>query len=422
MDLAVVSNIIAGNGGIQHLSIDELEKLVDKYPYSQIFTILYLNAVAKSKPIDFNETLEKYAYRVTDRMRLYEIIHQVEEGNVIIEDSSDEIHEEENSEESITVETIVPEVESFESIEETDESEIIINYVETTELDQSDEEPVDIDSETIIESGISTEIETASIDEVQFVERDDSPVISEVKEELSEIVVNQEENVSSNNEVEKSNADTFESETPISIEEEVSSEEMDETDEFLSDDIEEEVQEEEQEVEEEKMDVLEKSILSSAASYAYIQQLEQEVQELERQKEKEIHSIEIEVDEIPEEKKESTSTIQLEVKESSFVDWLNKGSGISTTDFEKQEVEKLSQDNPAITERQEFYSPIKKAKESLSKDTLIYSETLASIYELQGNFSLAIEAYEQLCLSNPKKRIIFAKKIESLKEKLTNLK
>jgi hypothetical protein len=71
-----------------------------------------------------------------------------------------------------------------------------------------------------------------------------------------------------------------------------------------------------------------------------------------------------------------------------------------------------------IKPKTEFFSPVKKAKESLEISTMPVSETLAKIFALQGNFPKAIFAYEQLCLINPEKKIFFASRIEELKKKL----
>ena len=68
--------------------------------------------------------------------------------------------------------------------------------------------------------------------------------------------------------------------------------------------------------------------------------------------------------------------------------------------------------------RKEFYSPAKKAKESLSEEALPVSETLAKIYVAQGNFPKAIYAYQQLSLKYPEKKIFFANQISELEKKI----
>ena len=46
------------------------------------------------------------------------------------------------------------------------------------------------------------------------------------------------------------------------------------------------------------------------------------------------------------------------------------------------------------------------------------SETLAKIFEAQGNYPKAIFTYEQLILRIPEKKTFFANQIEKIKQKL----
>jgi hypothetical protein len=93
-----------------------------------------------------------------------------------------------------------------------------------------------------------------------------------------------------------------------------------------------------------------------------------------------------------------------------FSQWLHHAEAAND---EKQK-EFLNIEKP----KQDFYSPAKKAKESLSADQIPVSETLAKIYAMQGAVTKAIGVYEQLILLNPEKKSFFANQIRVLKKNL----
>ena len=73
--------------------------------------------------------------------------------------------------------------------------------------------------------------------------------------------------------------------------------------------------------------------------------------------------------------------------------------------------------NPQISRpKKEFFNPENMAKRSEVIDLEFVSETLANIYYEQGNYDLAIRAYEKLSLQNPAKESYFADLIEKIKK------
>ena len=91
----------------------------------------------------------------------------------------------------------------------------------------------------------------------------------------------------------------------------------------------------------------------------------------------------------------------------SFNDWLTVGSVQSDADQKK---EYLTFEKPKVP----FFSPVKKAKESLELENIPVSETLAKVFESQGNYAMAKTTYEQLILIFPEKKSFFADQIQKL--------
>jgi len=158
---------------------------------------------------------------------------------------------------------------------------------------------------------------------------------------------------------------------------------------------------------------LEKQILSAALSANYF--------------DKELTSNENEVENEPiakepillptEESKSPVKPIIEDLSAKSFGSWLklNNSRAILTEEIDTEEPKQefYTFEKP----KKEFFSPVKKAKESVDENKMPVSETLARIFELQGNIPKAIYVYEQLSLIFPKKKTYFASQINLLKKK-----
>jgi len=117
----------------------------------------------------------------------------------------------------------------------------------------------------------------------------------------------------------------------------------------------------------------------------------------------------------------------------SFTDWLkhintgtavieelNEESDTESTDNQLSPfelIDKFIRDEPKLNRpKTEFFSPVNMAKQSVAEDITFVSETLAKIYVLQGNYTKAIKAYENLRLKYPEKRLYFASQIKNLRK------
>ncbi len=95
----------------------------------------------------------------------------------------------------------------------------------------------------------------------------------------------------------------------------------------------------------------------------------------------------------------------------SFGAWLLKKDNKDTQKApeDRHIIDKFIQESPQITPvKKAFFSPSQMGKLSLIEDESFVTETLAGIYERQGDFKKAAKAYKNLGLKFPEKRLYFA--------------
>lgn len=419
MNLDDIATRIAQPDTTQGSDIAAFKELTEKYPYAQIFSILYLKALSHKNDVFFEDALQKHAYRITDRMKLYDLIQGAQQSiaETLAEPAAPEV---ENLPREVSVAEIEPETIQIEP--ETTPVETIAAEAATAAIVPETEPeaiPVEKAAETIAEPGIAEIIPT------------DEPET----QEIATTVVDFEWNAAS----ETAEPATEEPAAPIvpeDIPEQPAETAPEETAVLPS------AKPDPVDIHQlpDPQDMLELDILTHALGHVYPEQLgkstgvpEEPAPEPEKAPEK---TSVPEIQEKPVAEQPTAEPAKAPVTaQRSFTSWIRADRYSEPQELKPEKVPEPApeppkkqideiinnfiQEEPSITRpKKEFYSPTKKAKESIDPEGLIYTETLANIFAIQGNYPKAILAYEQLILTNPEKKIFFALRIHELKEKL----
>ena len=403
-----------------------LAELLKNFPYFQTAHLLYAKSLHNQHSIHYNNQLRITAAYATDRKVLHHLITYTSEPEIttknsevtspknlvpepeIIQTTTEELVNITVLKEIIEQEIIVEEQENLSVIVETTK-ELIINQIETTEITTitTTEEPQGIEDE--LEREYLSEIAIAQA-ELEIFDEEIEPFGEE--DSLIEELELQEKEESQTEEVE-------ENKTEIEVKK-IELEEIVE--------IEVTIDVEEEELEEEPIMVESNFVLNTAIQPEIESVSEQIVKNDEivnSEKEFEVHSFtdwlmssktikpEAQKQEITP-KPSNTETIpepSTEVvadKTTALI--IDNKTSIDLIDKFLREAPKMAK--PKV----EFYNPINMAKQSVADDITFVSETLAKIFVMQGNYIKALEAYENLRLKYPEKRLYFASQIKNLRK------
>jgi len=342
-----------------------LHDLATKYPYTQVFSILFLMGLGRSNDLRFEEELLKHSFRITDRVQLYELM-RVQEAH-----SDLPIIQELSEQESVLPKETV--VESVEIMSIPTKSEEVLPEIEDLPLAEIEVPSMELNAAPHEEIAVTTN----ELPEQENVLDEDELI--EVVEEAPVFV------------------ESFSEEHP----EKPASEEI-----------------------KEELDPLEAIILQHAvaAGYRLDDLSEEEIAQLEMRDHQLVPDEPFLLRPVPPE-------VEVDARQT-FSSWLGANKNYVPREKEDETairalVNDFSDFDPSKTlygevekPKQEFFSPTKKARESLREDDLPVSETLAKIYVMQGNYPKAIESYTQLSLKYPEKKIFFANLIAELTQKL----
>jgi hypothetical protein len=352
---------------------EDLKSFAAQYPYCQVFPILSLKALANNNDVRFDVELTQFAYRISDRTQLYALIH--ESGALSSVEKLTVIEEEK-------VETTSP----LRIVREDNDSDL----TETEAPGPTDDEIVsNKEHETVLPSELVKENNSLTIDETED-ENDSEFIPLNISSNDVEIV---------KDEIQQ-DKENIEPELEVTVN--AASQKVD-THEANAD-----------------LDEFERRMLAETISSGYkLEELPSE--EDDSNAEKEIPTS------VPEE--------ETPAQNRSFSDWLRVGNQSLTNEIEEDKaklddiLDRFMQNEPKISRptapiedkpKRPFYSPEKKAKESVDMQHMPVSETLGKIFELQGNYPKAIFVYEQLLLANPEKKSYFAARIEELNKKINS--
>ncbi len=445
MNTAEIGAYIKNPQSLSKAQVEDLKNLCETHPYSGLLHLLYLKALGNAKSVAFDSELKNYAIKIPNRELLYYLIHEENVVEVPVLEITDENSFTDTDAIFATLENEpevaeVPELIAENQLE--DHAEIQVNQPDEAQFTEP-LEFVDIMLETPIdEPQVENEIDVKVTLDLNEAENLDIPVVEIVDEPAIEEQMLEtktfEETPMDSKPNEESNFGGGFVESPF---EEVSWLDNTITFEGFADSQGDEIEADEADVVSFDSEVLLLGTIPDAIDGS--------------------DSAEHTNESLGEQTEAHDELIQGRNERKSFYDWLN----ISTSETKQEQIhaidraaalesvevevkntpDDLSEISPAFSEiipekskekvqslvdkfieaeprisrpKAEFFSPVKSAKESVSEEGIPVSETLAKIYELQGNYPKAIAVLEKLMELIPNKQATFESKIAEIKKRM----
>ena len=447
--------------------VDGLKKVIENAPYYYLPYVLLAKFYVNENEKEFDYYLRHAAIRVNNREALYQYIHQNEtvkskdslevvsnsnaidnsitittqESEIIVEKQS--VEEEIATEELPQLEEIKPPINDLEAFLKDDEVEL----PENTEVELIQQDTIEEVEEIVFE--LRHNNESSVTDELPLQETEDLELVDteftfstqhQQIEEITESIQSDNETILETKEEPKEESQEThrveQNELSITAEELVGVLIDENTDPSKTEEI---VVEELIEIAETQIEETEEEIQETEKESLQLDSQEEELHKTPNDSQKEleqylnlrknpIYNLEVELNSKQKERETATS-------EKDFFAWLKQPKvatemveksnedELITVDNVEEEVEeddiiaRFIKKNPQISRpKKEFYNAENMAKKSEVFELDFVTETLAQLYQQQGDISLAIKAYEKLILQNPSKKAYFAFLIENLKK------
>jgi tetratricopeptide (TPR) repeat protein len=447
MNREKLNNIYHNLATAEKADIEAIHQLTLEYPYYSLPFEILAKYYYQSNHYKFEDMLRQAAMRVHDRKALYEYIHESRQ----VSDASDSLSEQntEPQKNASIIDFLGEELQINESVEKIQMDEVEIENPIVTEVNQPEIEEIEGEVPKEAEETMGTEPEKAETKPEEFVldGHIEFDALDEIESADNDIIgeeINTEFSFSKNFQIQKEETTENETRSEETLEEsypeitdameeviergnEVLEDLQEMVNEIQEDDLGRQVAENIEEKTEDKPKFEESKlrkypIYSIENSYS-VEQLEKK----EEPKETDEHisgpkdffawlnapKPSVEDETVAEEDNKETPLKEEESQENVK----NSEETGQKSNVNLDLIERFITSNPQISRpKREFFNAENMAKRSEVPDLEFVTETLANIYYEQGNYDLAIKAYEKLILQNPSKEAYFADLIKKLKK------